>query len=80
MILLGPWAIPVILVGYLCWETAQYIRFEAEANDCFEDMAFVTSGVIVASEPLMLWPIGLFLVAGIAKRAATAHQLKEAGR
>ena len=77
---LGPWMVPITLIGYLSWEVAQYIRFEADAEDCFEDMAFVASGVFCATELFMLWPIGLFLAAGIAKRAATAHQLKEAGR
>lgn len=69
VLVVGPWIVPVVLAAYVFWELWQFIHFEADAWDCIEDVAFVTGGVFCVLEPLMLLPLGLFLLAGAFRRS-----------
>lgn len=55
----------VICLFFLAWELLQWQLYRAEASDCFEDMAFVMSGVVAFYAPILLPVLVFFLLAGV---------------
>lgn len=58
----------IVLVLYAIWELAQWYWRKAEDWDCFHDWAFVSSGALSVHEPLILFPLLGFYLAGILRR------------
>ena len=67
--MLGPWAFVALGVAYAVWEGIQWRRYGGDDWDCAQDWAFVMAGALVPAMPLLLVPLGAFLLAGYLRRA-----------
>lgn len=65
---LGPWSLGLVAVLYAAWEAIQWRRYGGDDWDCAQDWAFVVTGALVPSQPLLLLPLAGWLLAGYLRR------------
>lgn len=63
----------LVLALFAIWEFAQWRIHRAEAWDCVEDFAFVSSGAVGVACPLVLAAASLFLWSGALRRKQEAE-------
>jgi hypothetical protein len=67
------WPLWLWVALYVSWEAAQWVMFDAQLADAFEDAAFAIGGALAIANLPVAVVLVLFLAVGIATRARGAR-------